>query len=272
MSDPFGEFERAGWSAGRAEPYHQAVGAISREAIPRLLDAAGVGAGTRLLDVATGPGYAAAAAAARGAAATGVDFSAEMVALARRLHPGAEFAQADAQALPFADGAFDAVVANFLMPHVSDLPAVVRELARVARPGGRVALTTWDAETVGFLRWFLEAAAEAGAVPPPDLPPGPPFFQFSRDDEFAALLADAGLAGAEVGTVAFVHRIDDLDRFWADLLAGSVRSHALVLSQTAEVQAAIRRAYEARLAPFARAGGFDVPCAVKLGVGTVSTR
>jgi hypothetical protein len=56
VSDPFGEFERAGWSAGRAEPYHQAIGAITREAILRLLDAAGVGAGTRLLDVATGPG------------------------------------------------------------------------------------------------------------------------------------------------------------------------------------------------------------------------
>jgi hypothetical protein len=51
-----------------------------------------------------------------------------------------------------------------------------------------------------------------------------------------------------------------------------VRAHALVVSQTAEVQAGIRLAYEARLAPFARAGGYDVPCAVKLGAGTVSAR
>jgi SAM-dependent methyltransferase len=132
VSDPFGEFERAGWSAGRAEPYHQAIGAITREAIPRLLDAAGVGAGTRLLDVATGPGYAAAAAAARGAAATGVDFSAEMVALAQRLHPDAEFAQADAQALPFADGGFDLVAAIELLEHVEDPVRALAELARVA--------------------------------------------------------------------------------------------------------------------------------------------
>ena len=112
--------------------------------MPALLDAAGAGPGCRVLDVAAGPGYAAGLAAQRGATVVGVDFSPDMVALATALQPGVEFREADAGALPFEDATFDAAIANFLMPHVSDLPAVVRELARVVSPGGRVALTTWD--------------------------------------------------------------------------------------------------------------------------------
>src|SRR4051794_28432720 len=170
--DPFEAFERAGWNAGRAAPYHSAIGAVTARPVDALLDAAGVGPGVRVLDVATGPGYAAARAAARGAEAVGVDFSGEMVALARSLHPDVTFAEADAADLPFADGAFDAAIANFLMPHVTDLPAVVASLARVVRPGGRVALTTWDAEGAVYARAMPEAVAAAGAAPPVDLPAG----------------------------------------------------------------------------------------------------
>lgn len=265
-ADPFGEFERAGWNEGRAVPYHQALGDITRRPVEALLDAAGVGPGVRVLDVATGPGYAAARAAARGAEATGVDFSAEMVALARELHPGIEFGEGDAGALPFEDGAFDAVMANFLMPHVADLPAVVRELARVTRPGGRVALTTWDAEGAVYARGVPEAVAAVGA-PPPDLPPGPPFFQYADDAEFAALLADAGLADPVISAFEFTHRIDDLDAFFAGFIAGTVRMNALVTSQSREMQARIRSEYERGLAPYRSGAGFDVPCVVKVGSG-----
>ena len=54
--DAFGEFEKTSWNAGRAEPYHEGIGRITKRAIDPLLDAAGVGPGTRLLDLATGPG------------------------------------------------------------------------------------------------------------------------------------------------------------------------------------------------------------------------
>jgi SAM-dependent methyltransferase len=265
-ADPFGEFERAGWNAGRAAPYHQALGDITRRPVEALLDAAGVGPGVRVLDVASGPGYAAARAAARGAEATGVDFSAEMVALARELHPGIEFGEGDAGTLPFEDGAFDAVIANFLMPHVADLPAVVRELTRVTRPGGRVALTTWDAEGAVYARGVPEAVAAVGA-PPPDLPPGPPFFQYADDAEFAALLAGAGLADPVISTFDFTHHIDDLDAFFAGFIAGTVRMNALVTSQSPQTQARIRAEYERGLAPYRSGGGFDVPCVAKVGSG-----
>jgi SAM-dependent methyltransferase len=263
--DPFGAFERAGWTEGRAAPYHQGIGAITAQPVEALLDAAGVKGGARVLDVATGPGYAAARAAARGAQVVGVDFSAEMVALARELHAGVEFAEADAADLPFADGAFDAVIANFLMPHVSDLPAVVGELARVTRPGGRVALTTWDEDGAVYARAVPEALAAAGGAPPADLPPGPPFFQYAREDEFAGLLAGAGLVSPSVSVFAFTHRLHDLDAFWRDLIGGTVRMNALVTRQDAATQARIRAEYERLLAPYRSGDGWDVPCVVKIG-------
>ena len=72
------------------------------------MDAVGLRQGVRLLDIATGPGYVAAAAAARGARAVGLDFAAPMVAHARTMNPAVEFQEGGAEALPFPDHSFDA--------------------------------------------------------------------------------------------------------------------------------------------------------------------
>jgi SAM-dependent methyltransferase len=270
VRDPFDEFEKAGWRSGRAVPYHHGVGAVTARVVPALLDAAGVGPGVSVLDVATGPGYAAGAAAARGAAVTAVDLSAEMLELAASLHPGVDFRQGDAAALPFDDGAFDGVVSNFLMPHVSDLPAVAGELARVVRPGGRLALTTWDPEPDTYVRFLFESIAESGATPPADLPPGPPFFQYAADDEFLGLLRGAGLTDASVQQVQFTHPVDDLDAFWADLMGGTVRAGVLVHAQPPDVQAEVRRVYGEKLARWRNGTVYEIACAIKLGAATRS--
>ncbi len=95
----FHAFERAGWeSIPRA--YQDAFGTLTTQAVSPLLDAARVGPGIRVLDVATGPGYVAAAAAQRGAAVVGIDFSAAMLAEARRHHPEIDFQAGNAEALP----------------------------------------------------------------------------------------------------------------------------------------------------------------------------
>ena len=162
-ADAFNAFEAAGWEA-RAESYHRHLGAMTSPVIEPLLDAAGVDRATRVLDVATGPGYAAAACAVRGASVVGVDVASAMVALARRLRPEIEFRQADAERLPFGDGEFDAVVANFLIPHVGRPERVAAELARVLAPGGRLALSTWDVPSRGRLVGVLaDAVRQAGA-------------------------------------------------------------------------------------------------------------
>jgi SAM-dependent methyltransferase len=267
-ADAFAAFERAGWDSGRASPYHRGLGAMTSRPLPALLDAAAVGSGSAVLDVATGPGYAAALAAERGAKVTAVDLSREMLDLAATLHPEIEFRQADANALPFEDATFDAVVSNLLMPHVSDLPAVVRELARVVRPGGRVALTTWDPEPPTYLRAIFEVFAASGAVPPPELPPGPSFFQYGAEDEFRELLIGAGLDEPAVQSVPFTHRIDDVDGFIADLIAGTVRMGVMLEAQPPDVQARFRGGFAERVEAWRSGAGYELPCAIKVGAGT----
>ena len=78
----FKELERQGWGA-KADTYNALVGQITAGAVEPLLDATGVRAGMRVLDVASGPGYIAAGAEVRGAHAIGIDFAADMVAEAR---------------------------------------------------------------------------------------------------------------------------------------------------------------------------------------------
>jgi protein-L-isoaspartate O-methyltransferase len=92
--DAFAAFERSGWESGRASPYHRGLGAMTSRPIPAMLDAAAVGTGSAVLDVATGSGYAAALAAERGAEVVAVDLSREMLDLAAELHPEIEFRQA----------------------------------------------------------------------------------------------------------------------------------------------------------------------------------
>jgi ubiquinone/menaquinone biosynthesis C-methylase UbiE len=266
MADEFGEFEKAGWNKGRAEPYHHGIAAITTRAIDPLLEATGIAAGMRVLDIATGPGYVAARAAERGAETVGIDFSPEMLELAGRLHPELEFREGDANALPFEDESFDVVVANFLMPHLSDLPGAVREAARVTRAGGRVGLTTWDApQRTRFVGAVIDALAAAGASVPDDLPAGPSIFQYSPDREFMKLLVEAGLSEPIVERISFSHHVDDLDDFWADVLGGTVRTTVMVTSQAPETQAEIRRHYGELLEPYRTGEGWDIPCSVKLG-------
>src|SRR5205809_5749972 len=86
----FHNFEHQGWQKAAAR-YGPGFGDVTIQAIGPLLDAAGAGPGVRLLDVACGPGYAAAAAVERGSSVIGIDFSSEMVAIARRRSPRIEF-------------------------------------------------------------------------------------------------------------------------------------------------------------------------------------
>src|SRR5439155_1089278 len=110
--EAFRRFEQVGHDR-LAATYGDFFAANTARAIEPLLDGAGVRAGLAVLDVACGPGHVAAAAARRGARVTGVDLSVEMLALAVRAHVDVRFREADAEALPFTDCAFDAVVCNF---------------------------------------------------------------------------------------------------------------------------------------------------------------
>lgn len=268
--DAFDEFEASAWEE-RVEGYAGFFGAVTGRLVEPLLDLARVGPGTRVLDVASGPGYVAAAAARRGATVSGVDVAEAMVARAAAEHPDIEFRRADAQSLPFEDGAFDAVVGNFGLPHFGRPERAVAEGARVVAPGGRLALTTWDAPAqMRMFGVFLEAVAEAGAGPPDGLPPGPDVFRFSDDGEFRSLLDEAGLVDVEVRRIAFTHPVRSFGDFWGALENGTVRMASLVQGQSEETRETIRASLERRVAAYGIEGRFDIPVSVKLAAGRKS--
>jgi SAM-dependent methyltransferase len=263
-ANAFNAFEAAGWEQ-RAGGYGNFVGAITTRVVQPLLDAAGVRRDDRVLDVASGPGYVAAEAAGRGASVVGVDIAEAMLALARRLHPELDFRPGDAEALPFGDRSFDAVVGNFVLLHLGRPDRGAAEFARVLAPGGRLALTVWDVpERSRFLGVFLEAVATAGAVPPADVPDGPPFFRFSDDEEFTRLLREPQLEDIQVRTLSFMHTASSADALWRGLLDGAVRTRALILGQTADVQRDIRNAFERIVREFAVDDRLELPVSVKL--------
>jgi len=140
----FQAFERAGWQA-KATAYHAFYEPLTTPLIADLLDAAGVDATSRVLDVGSGPGYVLAAARRRRARAVGIDQAAAMAGLARRLSPDAEYLIGDAQRIPLANGAMSAVVGNLALHHLPEPDRALREYTRVLGPSGRLALTVWDA-------------------------------------------------------------------------------------------------------------------------------
>jgi SAM-dependent methyltransferase len=242
--------------------------AASAPAPIQLLDAAAVGPGKRVLDVATGPGYVAGRAAERGASVVGLDVAGEMVALAARLHRQVEFCRGDAEQLPFDDASFGAVVGNFVVLHLGHPEDAAAEFTRVVAPGGRVALSMWDMpERARLFGVFVDAVEKVGASPPPDIPTGPPFFRFSDDDQLAGLLRDTGLGEIDVRTVGFAHRLESADVLWEGLLRGTVRTRALILGQTDETRARIRSAFDDLVGDYEREGGLDMPVSVKLASG-----
>jgi SAM-dependent methyltransferase len=152
----------------------------------RVLDLAGVGAGTSVLDLGCGAGSFSAAAVARGARVVGIDGDPSAVAAAAAAVPGAAFHRGDAHDPP--PGPFDVVAAVQLLQHVANPLAVLRAAARV---GALVAVTTWGPEETCDVRAFGEALA-------PWLPPRRPQSGPPPLTDPARLRKVVGLAGLAV--------------------------------------------------------------------------
>lgn len=167
----------------------------------RLTAEAVVGPGDRVLDACCGTGDLALACARAGGRVTGLDFSERMLERARRKGPELEWVQGDLLALPFEDGAFDAVTVGFGVRNVEDVALAFRELRRVLEPGGRLAVLEITRPR-GFLRhfyglWFDRVVPLLGRV----LPGGAAYTylpasvrRFPGPEDLARLMREAGFA------------------------------------------------------------------------------
>jgi ubiquinone/menaquinone biosynthesis C-methylase UbiE len=267
-ADAFDAYEQAGWES-IARRFAERWSPITGQAIDALLDAARVGAGSRVLDVGSGAGDAAGRAVERGAEATGVDVAAAMVEIASERHPEASFVQASASALPFGDGSFDAVVGNNVIQHVGEPPRAAHEFERVLVPGGRLALSNWDAaERSPFFAAVLGAVATAEVPSPTEAPAGPSFFQFTDDAVFRALLEGAGFEDVAVDAIEVEIPVASADELIVALAEGTVRVGAALRAADDAQRKRMRASLEERLAAWRRGTGFAVPAPMKLASGT----
>jgi len=264
--EKFRNFEHAGWESIPAE-YHQAFGSLTTQIIGPLLDAARVKSGMTFLDIASGPGYVAAAAAKQGATVLGVDFSAAMVAHAQQLHPGIDFREGDAERLPLGSGLFDAAAMNFGILHLGLPEAALMEAHRVLRSGGRFAFSVWakPEETIGF--GIVLRAVELHGEPRVELPEGPPFFRFSDPEECIRGLMVAGFEFPTVSKVPQTWRLPAGDGLFDAMKDGTVRTAGLLRAQKPTVLDKIRDAMRGELEKYTKDGVDELPMPALIASG-----
>jgi SAM-dependent methyltransferase len=198
--------QRQTWGSGD----YAAVAARIVLIAERLADAADLRAGATVLDVATGSGNAALAAARHGCEVTGIDYVPELLehGRARAAAEGLQvrFLEGDAERLPFPDASFDAVLSCLGVMFTPDQERAAAELLRVCRPGGTIALANWTPS--GFVgEMFRTVSAH---VPPPAgvRPPG----QWGTRERLAELLG-AGVSRLTATEREFVFRFRSPDDF-----------------------------------------------------------
>jgi SAM-dependent methyltransferase len=213
-----------------------------------VLAAAGVGAGTDLLDVGCGSGLALSMAAALGARCSGIDISPALLAVAFERVPGADLREGGLDVLPFADAAFDVVLAVNALQFAFDPGAALGDVARVLRPGGRLALGQFAApercESTA-LHHAMEALIPAGRQE--DHAP----YALSAPGTLEAALRQAGLTVMLDREQPGDWRYADLDRALRGLLGSAGGARAVGIVGEERVRAAVTDG----LAPFRDAEG-----------------
>lgn len=254
--DEFKKAEVEGWHS-RAENYDDVTGLITTQAIPLLLHLVQTAPRRRVLDVCCGTGRAVGAAIALGAQAEGVDAAPGMIAVARARLPGAVFEIGDAEAIPRESGAYDGVVCSFGLMHVGSPDALLGEIARVLKPGGRAALSHWVGPPASALFRIVFGAMQRHA----DLsaaPPAPPPFALSSEQTLRAALEAKGFEDIAVHPLPLVFTCP-AGRFVQHFRAFAARASVILDAQTEPVLQRIYADWESQLEAFVVDGDHRIP-------------
>jgi SAM-dependent methyltransferase len=251
------------WSAGGRN--YDAISRGIADSIEHAVMRLNPRAGERVLDLATGTGWTSRRVAARGASVTGVDIAADLLIAARENARAAglpiEYQLGDAEKLPFEDGSFDAVISTCGVMFASRPQAAARELARVTRTGGRIALTTWLQD--GNLFKMFQVMKRYMPPPPQPAPPSP--FEWGNPDRVRDLLGAAFELRFERGVSYY--REPSAEAAWDTFSTGYGPTRALAGSLDADRREALRRDFIDFHAGFPTALGICVPREYWLTVG-----
>ena len=200
------------------EAYDRFMGRYSTPLAPRFADFASIGEAQRVLDVGCGPGALTGELVRRfGAdAVAAVDPSPGFVEAAGQRHPGVDVQRAEAESLPFDDGAFDAALAQLVVHFMTDPASGIAEMRRVTRRGGVVTACVWDhAGGGGPLARFWDAARELdpGVADESDLPG-------AREGDLERLLHEAGLGDVEERLLTVEIEHGSFDEWWEPFTLG----------------------------------------------------
>ena len=213
--------------------------------------------GEKILDLSTGTGWTSRLVARRGATVTGADIAADLLAVAeeraRADRLAIHYEIGDAEQLPFADGQFDAVISTFGVMFASNQDAAAAELARVVRPGGRVALATWTA--TGNVRGMFEVMKRYMPAPPSPAPRSP--FEWGQPDRVRELLAPHFDLKFEPATSFY--REPSAEAAWQAFATGYGPTRMLAASLDPDRREALHRDFVAFHEQFATELGICVP-------------
>jgi SAM-dependent methyltransferase len=282
-----GPAERARWEASGSawDRWADPMAALADKLNHPLLDAAGVVAGDRVLDLASGAGEPALSAARRvgpSGLVVGLDFVPAMLAGAIRRAaaapgPAPLFLAADMMALPFPPASFDRATCRFGIMFVPAAVAALADLRRVLRPGGRIALMVWGARAGNALFDVVGAAVDArfGAGPAAGLDT---LFRFAAPGSLAAALTAAGFAGVGETAVQAVRKAPMGEPFWRATLEMTCgpRLAGLPVGERACLAPGLDTSLDAdiarRFAARAVEGAVALPLSVRIGTGEVPTQ
>ena len=267
--DRYRNFEHAAWELAAAN-YADSFETVTKPFARPLLDAVDCRPGLRLLDVACGSGFISSLATSLGSTATGIDFSAAMVAQASKRYPSVSFFEADAENLPFADGSFDAIVIGFGVHHFPSPRRAMSEALRLLRGSGRFAFTVWSSSDHALLQLVIDAIGHSG-VPGSSLP-APPRGDISDIDTCKRLMLESGFSANH----SSFHKLETRVAISSaasliELLAkGTARASALIRLQPDETMPAVISAVEAAMAQYRSKFSelFEIPAVAILACGT----
>ncbi len=217
--------------------------AHNRPLFEAALDAAGVGAGTRVLDIGCGSGLALVLAEQRGAVPAGIDISPGLLGVARERLPDADLRDGDMESLPFQGDAFDAVLGVSVFQYAGDPLRALREAARVLRPNGRLVASLFGVPERSQLTTVIKAMS---ALIPPEGEADHAPYALSAPGGLEAALAEAGLHVVGDGEVLCSWRYASMD----DAVAGILCSAGGARAKEAAGEAVVREVLRDALAQF----------------------